>query len=306
MKKILLAIFFVALLFSCAKKAKNDPDRPLKIGVIQFVAHPALDRSLQGFKDSLKKDHKNITFIVKNANGEISTANIIASSFEREHVDLIYAIATPSAQAAMHATTNIPIIFSAVTNPKDAGIVAPNITGVSDYVDIQEQLSMVNKIDKKIKTIGVLYNSSEANSLATVALLKKACANLNLNLELKSVTQISEVPQAVKYLVTKVDAIYTPTDNLIASVLPIISDEAIAQKKIVIGSEKAHVEAGALITKGIDYFKLGQRAGSMANDILFKNVKVSSIPVATMPLSDISVNNDTLKKLGITLPSDLK
>ena len=114
------------------------------------------------------------------------------------------------------------------------------------------------------------------------------------------------MPQAVKYLVTKVDAIYTPTDNLIASVLPIISDEAIAQKKIVIGSEKAHVEAGALITKGIDYFKLGQRAGSMANDILFKNVKVSSIPVATMPLSDISINNDTLKKLGITLPSDLK
>lgn len=305
MKKILLLIFFSIFLFSCMKKAKDNPDRQLRIGVIQFVSHPALDRSLKGFKEGLK-DNKNITFIVKNANGEISTANIIASSFERERVDLIYAIATPSAQAAMHATINIPIIFSAVTNPKESGVVASNITGVSDYVDIQEQLSLLKKIDKSIKTIGALYNSSESNSLSIINQLKKACKNLNFDLELKSVTQISEVPQAVKYLVTKVDAVYTPTDNLIASVLPIISDEAIKQKKIVIGSERAHVEAGALITKGIDYFNLGLAASDIAKKILFDKEKISNIPVVTVKLTDLQINQNTLKKIGIKLPNDLK
>lgn len=268
MKKILLLLFFSIFLFSCMKKAKDNPNRQLRIGVIQFVAHPALDRALMGFKEGFQKN-KNVTFIVKNANGEIGSANIIASGFERDRVDLIYAIATPSAQAAMHATLNIPIVFSAVTDPKESGLNASNITGVSDYVNIEEQLSLLTKIDKRVKTIGVLYNSSEANSLSTIEELKKACKKLNFNLELKSVTQINEVPQAVKYLVTKVDAIYTPTDNLIASVLPIISDEAIKQKKIVIGSESAHVEAGALITKGIDYFNLGLVASDIASNILF-------------------------------------
>lgn len=303
MKKIILLILTFFLCFSCLKKPKSVHKGTIKIGIIQFVAHPALDRAKEGFEEQFKNDKYKVTFIEKNANAELTTAKIIASNFVREKVDLIYAIATPSAQACLSETTSIPIIFSAVTDPHDAGLIAKNITGVTDYVDILEQLKLLKQINKDIKSIGVLYNSSEANSKATINQLQIACKNLNITLVTKSVTQISEVPQAVKLLISQTDAIYTPTDNLIASVMPIITAEAIKQKKIVFGSEKAHVEGGALITKGINYYDLGKQAANMAIDILYNKKNISNLPIINMPLNDIEINKETQKKLGISLPN---
>ena len=241
----------------------------------------------------------------KNANGEVATANLIANTLVSSKPDMIYAIATPTAQAAAQATNDIPIVFSAITDPESAGIIKENITGVSDRVNIKQQLELLIKLDPKIKKVGVIYNSSEQNSIVQVNDLKKAAGELNLEIVERSITQANEIPQATEALIASSDAIYLPTDNLVASVVNLITEKATGAKKIVFGAEAAHVNGGALITQGIDYYELGKEAGKTAVEIL-NGKKASEIKFKTMELNDIVVNSNTLKVLGINLPEDIK
>lgn len=306
MKKFYIIITLVLLTFSCVKKPKKESKTSFNIGVLQIVAHPALDKARQGFEDAFKEKGINVNFKEKNANGEISTANLIANNFVNEKVDLIYAIATTSAQASSNATKNIPIVFSAVTDPIDAGLTAKNITGVSDKINIKEQLLLLKQINPNVKTIGFLYNSSEKNSVSQLRDIEEIVKELELELVVKSVTQANEVLQALNYVLVKADALYTPTDNLIASVMPVITAKAIESKKIVIGAETSHVDLGALITKGIDYYEMGKMAGEMAIKILVEKTIPEQIPHLTLNVTEIKINNDTLNKLGITLPDKIK
>lgn len=302
MKKFYIIITIILLTFSCVKKNKNENKEKFNIGILQLVAHPALDKARQGFKDEFKEHGININFKEKNANGEIGTANLIAKGFENEKVDLIYAIATTSAQASTNATQNIPIVFSAVTDPVDAGLNKKNITGVSDRVNIKEQLLLLKQIKPDVKTVGFLYNSSEKNSAIQLKDIENVAKELDLTVISKSVTQTNEVLQALKYVLEKSDALYTPTDNLIASMMPIITSTAIEKKKIVIGAEVAHVKMGALITKGIDYYEMGKLAGKMAIKILVEKENPENMPYLIMKSTSIEINEDTLKKLGISFP----
>lgn len=306
-KKLFFTLTMSLFMIACGEKAvKEEPtsNEKYKIGILQFVAHPALDRARDGFKEILKD--KNVEFVEKNANGEISSANIIANSFVNDKVDLIYAIATPSAQAASNSSSEIPIVFAAVTDPNESGLTNKNITGVSDATDVEQQINLLLKVNPEIKKIGFIYNSSEKNSAIQLKNLEEIAKKLNLEIEAKSITQVNEVPQAVKYLALSSDAIYTPTDNLVASVMPVIASQAIEAKKIVMGSEAAHVEGGALLTKGIDYYELGKEAGKIAVDILENGKNPSDIEYKKMELTDIQINEDTLKKLEIELPAELK
>ena len=312
-KLFLLLSLFTVMILSCGTEGKQGGEtssnkegkRKFKIGITQIVAHPALDKAREGFKDALKEAGIEAEYDEKNANGEVSTANLIANTLVSSKPNLIYAIATPTAQAAAQSTNEIPIVFSAITDPKSAGILKGNVTGVSDRVNIKQQLELLIKLDSKIKKVGVIYNSSEQYSIVQVEDLKKAASELNLEIVERSITQANEIPQATEALIATSDAIYLPTDNLIASVVNLITEKATNSKKIVFGAEAAHVNGGALITQGIDYYELGKEAGKIAVEVL-NGKNISEIQFKTMELNDIVVNSKTLKALGINLPDDVK
>ena len=313
MKKILVLISIsIMLVLSCGTEGKKNENAGkeskdnFKIGITQIVAHPALDSAREGFKDAIKESGLNVTFDEKNANGEVATANMIANNFVTEKVDLIYAIATSTAQSAAQATNKLPVVFSAITDPEAAGLIKENVTGISDRVNVKQQLELLLKLDSKIKKVGVIYNSSEQNSKVQVDDLKKAASELGITIVEKSVTQVSEIPQASEALVRESDALYLPTDNLVASVVNLITEKATAAKKVVFGAEAAHVKGGALITQGIDYYEMGKEAGKIAVEILKNGKKPSEIKFKKMDLNDIVINNKTLAAIGINLPEDIK
>ena len=315
MKKLLILVSTLMLMvLSCGNSGSESKSsgnagtgsKKYRIGITQIVSHPALDSAREGFKAAFKEAGIDADFDEKNANGETTNANLIANNFVSSKEDLIFAIATNSAQSASQATNDIPVVFAAITDPQSAGILKNNVTGVSDRMDVKQQLELLKKLDSKIKNVGVIYNSSEQNSKVQVDDLKKAAKEIGLNIVEKSVVQANEIPQTVDNLVREADAIYLPTDNLVASVVSLITDKATAAKKIVFGAEAAHVKGGALITQGVSYYEIGKEAGKMAIDILKNGKKPSEIKFKTMPLSEIVVNEKTLAALGISLPEDVK
>lgn len=309
MKKLVGVLSILTMfILSCGTeetKTNEGATKKIKVGITQIVEHPALNKAKQGFKDALKEAGIDVEYDEKNANGEVATANLIANTLVSSKPDLIYAIATTTTQAVAQATNDIPVVFSAITDPESAGILKENVTGVSDRVNIKQQLELMKKLNPNAKKVGVIFNSSEQNSMVQVNDLKTAASELGMEVVATGVTQASEIPQASETLIGEVDMIYTPTDNLVASLINLITEKATAAKKIVFGAEAAHVEGGALITQGVDYYELGKRAGQMAVEIL-KGKKPSEIKIETVELNDIVVNEKTLNALGIVLPEDIK
>lgn len=315
MKKLLILVSVLTLMIlSCGNsgsgsKSSDGADtgsKKYRIGITQIASHPALDSAREGFKDAFKEAGIDADFDEKNANGETANANLIANNFVSSKEDLIFAIATNAAQPVSQATNEIPVVFSAITDPQSAGILKDNVTGVSDRMDVKQQIELLLKLNPNIKNLGVIYNSSEQNSKIQVEDLKKTAKELGLNLVEKSIVQANEIPQAADSLVREADAIYLPTDNLVASVVSLITEKAAAVKKIVFGAEAAHVKGGALITQGVSYYEIGKEAGKMAIEILKNGKKPSEIKFKTMPLNEIAVNEKTLSALGISLPEDVK
>lgn len=309
MKKLVGVLSILTMfILSCGTeetKTNQGATKKFKVGITQIVEHPALNKAKQGFKDALKEAGIDVEYDEKNANGEVATANLIANTLISSKPDLIYAIATTTTQAVAQATNDIPVVFSAITDPESAGVLKENVTGVSDRVNIKQQLELMKKLNPNAKKVGVIFNSSEQNSMVQVNDLKTAASELGMEVVATGVTQASEIPQASETLIGEVDMIYTPTDNLVASLINLITEKAIAAKKIVFGAEAAHVEGGALITQGVDYYELGKRAGQMAVEIL-KGKKPSEIKFETIELNDIVINENTLNALGIVLPEDVK
>lgn len=311
-KGILMAVLLGLFMVGCSDKkaagttGKAAEEKVYKIGITQIVAHPALDKARDGFKKAFEEAGMKVEFEEKNAAGEMTTANLIATGFVNNKVDLIYAIATPTAQAAVQNTKEIPVVFSAVTDPKTAGLLNPNVTGVSDAVDIKQQLQLLIKVNPKVKNVGVLFNSAEQNSKVQVEQLKAAAKELGLTVVEKGVTQVSEMPQAIDSLMKDSDAIYLPTDNLVASTIKLIADKTNTAKKILFSAEPGMVEGGALITQGVDYYEIGKAAGKLAIEILKNGKKPADLPFQTVPTTDIVINQKTLGILGITIPEDIK
>lgn len=309
MKKLVGVLSILTMfILSCGTeetKTNEGATKKIKVGITQIVEHPALNKAKQGFKDALKEAGIDVEYDEKNANGEVATANLIANTLVSSKPDLIYTIATTTTQAVAQATNDIPVVFSAITDPESAGILKENVTGVSDRVNIKQQLELMKKLNPNAKKVGVIFNSSEQNSMVQVNDLKTAASELGMEVVATGVTQASEIPQASETLIGEVDMIYTPTDNLVASLINLITEKAIAAKKIVFGAEAAHVEGGALITQGVDYYELGKRAGQMAIEIL-KGKKPSEIKIETVELNNIVVNEKTLNALGISLPEEIK
>lgn len=309
MKKILLVVLSTLLVFACGKqeevsnkeKSSSQAEKTYKIGITQIVTHPSLDLTKEGFKKAFEEAGIKADFDEKNAEGTIANANLIANNFKADKKDLVFGIATPSAQALANNITDIPVLFSAVTDPTSAGILNQNVTGTSDKLDnIGEQLDLLLKLKPEIKKIGVLYNTSEQNSIVQVKEIETKAKERNLEVVVQGVTAFGELAQATSGLLAQVDALYLPTDNLIVSGVKLINSEAIVAKKPVVSSENSSVELGALFTMGLDYFELGKRTGQMAIEIL-KGKPVKDIPYETSQKVTLYVNESTAKAIGIDM-----
>lgn len=308
MKKLMICLLIImSMLTGCGKTIEKEV---INIGINQLVEFDALDQCRDGFIQALEDNGytngKNIKIDYQNAQGEMNIAQTISKKFASDKKDLIFAIATPSAQASYNATKDIPILISAVTDPVKAGIVesmdkpGTNVSGTSDYLPVEKQLDLMKKLLPNIKKIGVLYNTSEVNSEVQVDELKNAAVDYEIIT--MGITSTNEVNNAINSLVKKIDVLFVPTDNLVVSSLPIIVRSTLQEKIPIIASEQGSVENGALATAGINYYKLGYETGKMAVEIL-KGAEISNMPLKISEETDIFINEDTLKALGIPVPS---
>lgn len=310
----LISLTILCSLMACSSNPSSSSDDVLKIGIAQIVEHPALDSAREGFIDELREngyeDGKNIKLYIQNAQGEPANLNTIAKQFDSKNLDMVFAIATNTAQAMANTIKDKPILITAVTDPVDCKLVKSmdnpggNITGTSDLTPVKEQMEIIHNTFPSARKIGMLYNAGEANSLIQVDLAKKSAKELGLEIIEATVTNSSEVNQAAQSLVGRVDIIYTPTDNTVASSINAVAKVAMDNKIPHIGAEKAHVEGGALFTKGIDYYDLGRQTGKMAIDIL-KGSKPGNMSIQMSDKLTIAVNQKTLRSLGIELPDEI-
>jgi putative ABC transport system substrate-binding protein len=299
---------------TAAPTATPEP-ASIKIGIVQYVEHPALDASREGFiaalKDNGYEDGKNITLDVQNAQADQSNLKTISQRFVSNEDDLILAIATPAAQSVASETTTIPILGTAITDYTVAKLVnsdeAPggNVTGTTDMNPIEDQIKLMQKLVPDVKTVGLLYTSSEDNSVLQAELVKEACDALGLTVVEGTVTSSNEVQQVTQSIVGKVDAIYIPTDNTFASAMPIVSQITTEAKVPTICGESNMVLGGGLATLGIDYYNLGYQTGLMAVKVLKGEATPATMPVESQTDYAFTINGDVAEAIGLTIPSDL-
>ncbi len=285
----------------------------IKIGIIQHVDHPSLNQihdTIVSELDALGLSDK-IEIEFQNANGDSSALATIMQSMISDGVDILVPIATPTAQAAMAATTTIPIIFSAVSDPVAAGLVTSfeettgNITGVSNYIPIEDIFTMALELTPDVKTFGFVYNTSEINSVSGIERAKKYCDDNGIAYKEATITSTADLQQAASSLVGDVDAFFTPNDNMVASAMPTYLQVATDAKLPIYVGADSMVKDGGLATVGIDYTVLGKQTAAMIARIV-NGEAISDNPVEQIAEYAKMINMDTADQLGITISDSLK
>lgn len=312
-KKIVLSSVALLSAFSLAAcstgSSKSDA---VKVGVIQYAEHEALTSAREGFVEALAKagfkEGENLTLDVQNSQGDQANLQTMVSKLAGKN-DLNFSIATPAAQAMLNADGDTPGVFTAVTDPVEAGLVKSldkpegNMTGSIDATDVADQIDMLLKVVPSAKTVGIFYNSSEVNSEVQANQAKKALEAKGLKAEVATVTSSNDVQQVMTSLAGKVDAIYLPTDNTVASTASTIGDILKDKKIPAMGSDAAVLDA-ALFTYGVDYKAIGEQAGELAAKIL-KGQKPADLAVEKPKTAAIAVNEDMAKAVNID-PATIK
>ncbi len=317
MKKLLACALSVSMAFSTVASTVSAKEKDLsdvKIGVIQYTEHPALDKAYKGFVKALKKEGiKKSQIDFKNAQTDQSNCETIATKFVNDNDDLIYAIATPAAQAVAGKTSDTPIVVSAVTDPKAAGLVKSNkkpqtnVTGASDLNPIKEQIDLLQQLVPDAKTVGIMYCGSEDNSIVQAKLAKKAITDAGMKYKEYTVSETNQIQQVTESMIGKVDAVYIPTDNMLAEGMSSVTNITNENNLPTIVGESNMCDNGGLATYSIDYTKLGEMAGEMAIDILKNGKDPSKMAIQYQSTEDLQlyINKKTADKLGITIPEDL-
>ncbi len=305
MKKIILVLSVLALFVACGKKK----DEKVSIGITQIVQHPSLDAIRNGIIDTMAEagyvDGENIEVEFQNAQGEMANAQIIANAFVDDKKDLIVAITTPSAQAALNATNEIPVVYSAVTDPVAAGLEGENIAGVSDMTPIKQQFELLKKLIPGAEVVGMVYNSSEQNSEVQVKKASLIAEEMGLELKLVSVTNVNEVPPALDSIMDEIDVLYTHIDNMLASTYPVIVQKTEKMGVPIIGAVEDYVHQGALATEGINQYKIGVQTGEMIVNFL-KGQDIKGMGMELAKDTDLVINEIVAEKLGINISEELK
>lgn len=305
MRSVLLA-FATTLALSLPVRAEN-----VTVAVTAIVEHPALDAARDGVRDALAaagyKDGENLKFIYESAQGNPATAAQIARQFVGEGPNVIVPISTPSAQAVVSSTRDIPVVFTAVSDPLAAQLVKDmekpggNVTGLSDMSPVGEHLALIKEILPEVKTVGYLYNSGEANSVALLAVLKVEAEKAGLTVIESAATKSAEVQGAARALVGRADAIYVPTDNTIISALEGAVAVAEEGKLPLFTADTDSVSRGSLAALGFNYYDVGKQTGEVVVRIL-KGENPGDIAVKIAAGSDLVVNKAAAAKMGVTLP----
>ena len=310
MKKLMAVLLASTVLITgCTTKAANPSgsgETLYKIGIVQLAEHPALDDARRGFEDGLKELGVNVEIDYKNAQGDIPTTMTISQKFANDKVDLIYAIATSAAQSAKQTAGDIPLLFSAVTDPVKAGLVdtwdnvGTNVTGTSDLVEeTADQLKMFQVMDPSIKKIGIIYNTNEINSEIQIEEVERVAPEVGLEVITVGVSNINDLPQALESLIKKVDALYNISDNMVANSVELVANKLLENNMLSISAEESQVTGGILITNGLSYYELGKQTAKMAKDILVGGVDIKTIPVGLAEKTSTTVNIETLRALGL-------
>ncbi|MEG0338563.1 MAG: ABC transporter substrate-binding protein [Oscillospiraceae bacterium] len=311
MKKVFSIVLAMVMAFALtACKGENAAKGTLTVGVIQLAQHPSLDEIYAAFEKQLNEEATKAGITVKidyqNGQGDPTNINTICQKFVGDKVDAIVAIATPAAQGAAAAAegSNIPIVFSAVTDPVEAQLVmnpsAPegNITGTSDAIPVDKIFALAKELTPNVKSFGIVYNMGEPNSVVVVEQAKKYLADNGITLEESPITASGEVQMAAKNLSGKCDAIFVPIDNMVANAMPVLAQEAIAKGKPVYAAADSLVRDGALASVGVNYTNLGKKTADMLIKVL-QGTAIKDIPVEILSDNAVVVNADTAKALNI-------
>lgn len=281
------------------------------IGINQYGEHASLDNCregfLQGLIDSGLTEGEDYEISYQNAGFDNAIATQIAQSFSANNVALMCAVATPSATACYAAAEDkdIPVIYTAITDPEAAGLVGCNITGTSDKLPVEAQLSLIRTLQPEAKSIGIIYTTSEPNSVSAIAEYEEKAPEFGFTIEAIGVTAQSEVTQAADTLIGKgVDCFSNLTDNNVVGVLSSILEKTDEAGIPIYGSEVEQVKLGCVASAGIDYFELGRQTGAMAARVL-KGESAADIPYETISEYGIYVNSEALATFGIELPADI-
>ncbi|MCT8989769.1 ABC transporter substrate-binding protein [Chelativorans sp. SCAU2101] len=282
-----------------------------KVSVTAIVEHPALDAVRDGVRDGLEeagyKAGDNLEFTYESAQGNPATAAQIAREFVGNSPDVIVPISTPSAQAAAAATRDIPIVFSAVTDPVAAGLVASNeapggnVTGVSDLSPIAEHVALVKEVAPEAEAVGFIYNPGEANSVVLLEYFREAAEKEGLSVVEAAANKSADVQAAARSLVGKAQAIYVPTDNTIVSALESLVAVAEENDLPLISGDTDSVERGALASVGFNYYEVGKQTAEVVLRVL-KGENPGEIPVTFATGTDLVVNRKAAEAMGVTLP----
>ena len=310
LKFVGVGMVFSSFLFACSHK-----DSDVKtIGVLQYMEHGALDAAYEGFIAGLAEEGyiegENIKIDLKNAQGDLTTAQTIANQYVSDDVDMIFAIATQAVQSAYNATKEIPILMTAVTDPVEAGVVkdwnqsGTNVTGTSDLTPVAKQMELITELVPEAKTVGVIYTTSEINSEVQVKMAEEAASNLGLQVIRVGVTTVNDIPQAVASVIDKVDAMYAPTDNLIASSMPVLWNACLDKKVPIVAGVDTMVIDGGIATEGIDYYQLGYETGLMAAQVL-EGKDPSTMPINTLQNTTLIVNQKNAEAIGLSIPDSI-
>jgi len=315
LKKTVILVLTLTVILVIAGCTNQTASGSKDIGIIQYVEHVALDSARGGFVDALKDngyvDGENITIDVQNAQADQSNLSTISDRFVSNGVDLVLAIATPAAQSIAGKTTEIPILGTAITDYVAARLVesneAPggNVSGTTDMNPIKEQIDLLVKLVPDAQTVGVIYTSSEDNSIVQAAIAKEAIEALGLTYVEVTVTNSNDVQQATQSIVENCDAIYLPTDNVLASAMPIVNGVTMESKTPVICGESGMVANGGLATLGINYYDLGYMTGLMAIKVLEGEAEPATMPIESAKEFDFVINGAVARELGIEIPDDL-
>ena len=313
MRKKVLAVMMSAMMgtmmMGMAVQASEEPEA-VTVGISQFAEHGSLDNCREGFLQGLEEagyvEGENLTVIYENAQSDTGTAATISDSFVSQGVDLVCAIATPTAMSAYNSCmdTEIPVIYTAVSDPLSAGLIdeeganVGNITGTCDQLPVKEQLEMIRELMPDAKTVGILYTTSEANSISTIETYKELAGDYGFEIVDTGISTIADVELAAQDLAGKVDCISNLTDNTVVSALQTVLAAANDAGIPVFGSEIEQVRNGCMAAMGLDYVQLGRQTGAMAAKVLKGEATAEELPYETIEGVSLYVNTEAASNLG--------
>jgi putative tryptophan/tyrosine transport system substrate-binding protein len=307
---LVVSFVFFGLLQSCSatKEAENSPQL---VAVATLMSHPALDAVQENMRKELERqgfqDGKNIRYVIKNANGQMSLTANIASELAAQHPAVVVAVTTPMAQAVVKNATS-PVVFAAVTDPVGAGVIKqidlaePNVTGTSDAWPYEDQLKLIRKISPNAKRLGVLYNPGEAASQYGIREIKKYAPGLGFELVEGAVNSTNEVYPVAQNLVRKVDALFLSSDNTVIGGAAAAVKVAVEHKLPLYVGDSGTVEKGGLAAVSVGYADLGTETGKLVGRVLRGE---KNIPTVIARGSEIYINKKAAELMGVTVPEEV-